>query len=139
MWLSETAAAKGEDNVSFCEVGLVSVGGSEPSVVTDGEQRRALLFGSAAYIPRVGDEVLVIRDSEGTAYVLGRVLKGLPEDSVRGELLLSTGGGAHIRIKPNGKIELSGEISLSGTTRIDGQLLINGMPYVPELPVSGGE
>jgi len=139
MWLSEKTIGKTEKKENICSAGVISIGGAMPSAVADGEQRETVLLGGAAIIPNVGDEVLVIRDCEGKSYILGMPCKSFPENAVRGELILSAGNGALLRVKPDGKIELSGEISLKGTTRIDGVLLINGMPYVPAALTSGGE
>lgn len=133
MWIAKKTAQMG-DGDEGCSVGVVSVGGLRPAVVTDGEARGAELmaFGGSVYVPRAGDEVLLERTAQGEKIVLGRISSDCPEGVEAGELVISVpGSGGRIHIKRNGDIELSGRIVLTGRTDINGTLIINGVPYIP--------
>lgn len=137
MWLAEKTAAQRDEN-SECLVGVVTIGGERPSVLAEGELRSAeLLQTGAVRLPKIGDEVLLVRTVDGDCVVMGRVDGVLPEESEGGEIVLC-GGESSVRITKDGKILLNGEIELRGTVGINGTLLINGQPYVPpESPDAG--
>lgn len=135
MWIAKKTAQIGV-GAGGSDIGVVSVGGLRPAVVTDGEVRGAqlLAMGGALYVPKVGDEVLLERTNQEEKLVIGRVASESPEGVEAGELVICLPkGGGRIHIKNGGEIEISGEITLKGTTNVEGTLLINGAPYVPPL------
>lgn len=130
MWLAEKSAGRSEARgESF--VGVVTIGGERPSVLAEGELRSAeLLESGAVRLPKIGDEVLLVKTADGDCVALGRVGGALPAGAENGEIVLS-GGNSSLMVKNDGKIVLSGDIELTGTISIDGTLLINGQAYVP--------
>ena len=136
MWISERAAQSGKFENYDIALGQVSLGGAKPGVEVNGEQRSARLVSSGAvYVPEVEDEVLILKDSEGESFVLGKIQGGSSAEVLGGELLISLGKGSCIRLKKNGDLELSGEVFIKGKTYIDGELYINGMAYEQPLPL----
>lgn len=133
MWIGKKTAQIGPEDRGPA-VGVVSLGGARPGVVTDGEVRNARLLtaGGGMYVPRAGDQVLMERSGDGESVVLG-LLAEAPEGVEPGEIFISTGGGGWIHIKNDGGVALSGRISLTGTTEVLGTLLINGAPYIPSV------
>ena len=129
MWISERAAQSGRFENYDIALGNVSLGGIKPGVEVNGEQRSARLVpAGAVYVPEAGDEVLVLKDSEGESFVLGKI-QGASSEAAGGELLISLGKGSRIRLKKNGDLELSGKVFIKGTTHIDGELYINGVNW----------
>ena len=127
MWISERTAQSGKFEASDIAVGIVSIGGARPSVEVDGEQRSARLASSGVfYVPAAGDEVLVLKDSEGESFVLGKASENALSGTEQGEVLINAGKKSLIRLRRDGTLELSGDIFISGTTHIDGELFING-------------
>ncbi|NLV86272.1 MAG: hypothetical protein GX025_03505 [Clostridiales bacterium] len=135
MWISERAAQSGKFENYDIALGNVSHGGMKLGVEVNGEQRSArLVSAGAVYVPEVEDEVLVLKDSEGESFVLGKVQETASSEVLGGELLISLGKGSFIRLKKNGDLELFGEVFLKGTTHIDGKLYINGVNWGPPSP-----
>ena len=132
MWIGKKTAQIGPEPQGPA-VGVVSLGGASPGVVTDGETRntRLLTAGGAVYVPKAGDQVLMERTGDGDSVVLGLLSQEAPEGVGPGEIFISAGSGGWIHIKSDGGIALSGRLSLTGTTEIQGTLLINGIPYIP--------
>lgn len=136
MWLAEKTAAKDTDR-GECLVGVVTIGGERPSVLCEGELRSAeLLQGGAVRLPKTGDELLLVRTSDGDCVAVGRVGGALPDGAENGEIVM-TNGASSLIVKSTGEIVLSGDISLNGSVKIDGTLLINGEAYVPPSPAAG--
>lgn len=139
MWISQKTSEIQDASSYGSHVGLVSVGGKKPAVVTDGESRTAEIAcpGGVLYVPKVGDEVLLERTCDEERIVMGTVPASLPGGVSEGEIYISTGGGSAIHIRRNGDIEisgrvkLSGNIEISGATDIKGSLMINGQACKP--------
>lgn len=142
MWISDKAVKK-DHNEDMCTVGCVSIGGMEPSVLTDGELRNAEFVGDGAVrIPKIGDEVLVVHTAYGDTLVVGSVKKKSPKGLCYGEIYISSDKGGSIVLRNDGEIKLSGDVviegslKVSGRTEILGELIINGQPYIPN---TGGD
>lgn len=131
MWLAKKTSEIDDLHSFGSQVGVVSVGGRNPAVVSDGETRNAEIVsaGGVVYIPRVGDEVLLERTRDDERIIIGRLTSGVPEGLSEGEIYISTSGGGVIHIKNNGAIEISGTVCLTGRTEINGVLMINGASY----------
>lgn len=97
------------------EVSLSGPGG--PAIVGACEHRRVPLFGPGGYrwLPREGEQALLL-PLEGEPVCLG--VAGETGGLEPGEVVISSGGGAEIRLKNNGEIHLNGLIVTP-----DGQLL----------------
>ena len=129
MWISEKMQ---ERNSDFCgaAVGIVTVGGAKPSVLVEGEIRNAEFTASGAVrLPKTGDEVLLIRCSDGESVAVGKICGTPPAEIENGEVYITNKGGGLIRLKNNGEIELVGTVIIRGTAKIEGDLLINGEEY----------
>jgi len=122
MWLSrELAAQRGREGVS-AQAGTVTVDGESAAVYARGEQRSAAVVSpqGIAWRPAGGEPVVLLKggEQEEAAYVLG--IPGGGEVQVEaGELCLYSRGGAQIRLKNNGRVEITGDV------------FINGSKYVP--------
>ena len=131
MWLSEKKGAR-EQDVDSTAVGIVTVGGAQPSVLVEGEIRNAdLLCCGAVRLPKAGDEVVLLRSGDGESVAIGKVGVTPPAGVENGEVYITTGSGGVIRLKNSGEIELTGTVALKGTVNIEGRLIINGVPYSP--------
>ena len=131
MWLSEKRDGR-DAGCGSAAVGIVTIGGAKPSVLVEGEVRAADVVSlGSAWLPKAGDEVLLIRSPDGENIVIGKVGAEPPTEAENGEVYITTGNGGLIRLKNNGDIELSGTVIISGTTKIEGELLINGTAYEP--------
>lgn len=121
MWIARKTSEIREADDFASRVGVVSVGGGTPAVVTEGELRSVELIktGGAVYLPRAGEEVLLERTGDNEQIVLGVLEKPLPSGVAAGEIYISNGSGALVHIKNDGSVH------------IRGNLMINGMPYVP--------
>lgn len=132
MWLSEKKDEKSR-GAGEAAVGIVTIGGAKPSVLTEGEVRNAdLACSGAVTLPKAGDEVLIIRTAGGDSIVAGKLAGTPPEGTENGEVYITNGSGGTIRLKSNGDIELAGTVIISGTAKIEGELLINGTSYPQE-------
>lgn len=132
MWLSEKRAGNNKENGGESCVGVVTIGGVNPSVLTDGELRNAeIVCSGAVRIPKTGDEMLVIKSPDGEVVAVGKTGVKAPEEVQNGEVYITTEGGGLILLKNNGEIKLSGNVIITGTTKIEGTLLINGVPCRP--------
>lgn len=117
MWLSQKLRERKEDGAG--ELGVVSIAGSAPAVLSRGEERAlpVLAPGGYRWRPRSGETVLVVRGGAlgEERYLVGCVQQG---DAEPGEVCLESDG-ASIRLCADGRIELTG------------RLYINGAAYVP--------
>jgi len=131
MWLSEK---KDGQNTGSCSaaVGIVTIGGVKPSVLVEGEVRNAdMISCGAGLVPKAGDEVLLIRNSDGESIAVGKVGAVPPLETENGEVYITNRSGGVIRLNNSGEIELSGTIIIRGLAQIEGQLLINGTDISP--------
>lgn len=103
------------------DTGTVSVGGASPVVCLGAESVRALLLsvGGAVRIPAEGEEMAVLRLSDGTALALGAPVYTVQEGLQNGDVYIGAGT-SYIKICKTGGIEISGEV------RINGSLVLNG-------------
>lgn len=125
LWLGEKTAGSA-DKISCCRVGEVACGGARPMIVTEGEAGEGRIFGlGTIYVPKAGDEVLVIDTAEGQHVVLGAAGLTLSETEEKGSVVITNGGDGVIRIKSNGTVEISGNVDITGN------LTINGETYSP--------
>ena len=110
-WLSKRAAQLREEASAPSE-GIVSIGGGEPAVVTDGELRQTELVLPGGYFwkPGASDTVLVLR---GTRDCIAGQIKRAPADLQPGEVRIASGG-ASIVLRNDGKIELIGSVFVNG-------------------------
>lgn len=109
MWLSEKMATR-ETPVSGAEEGVISVGGTSPAVVTDGEKRHTAVISPGGYFWNPGVEEKVAVFGGDDCYILGRLQQG---DLLPGEIRICTGG-ASVRLLPNGDVHIDGTIYLNG-------------------------
>lgn len=126
MWLSEKSGVRDSD-FSGAAVGVVTIGGIRPSVLVEGEVRNAdVVCAGAVRMPKIGDEVLLIRSPDGENIAVGKIGGTLPAEIENGEVYITNGSGGAIRLKNSGEIELSGTVIIKGTAKIEGGLLVNG-------------
>lgn len=106
MWLSRKMAADNSGEIGVG--GVVSVGGENPAVVTDGESRTLEIIapGGYAWRPDVNQRVLLWQGN-----VMGAVQSA--EKLAPGELLLYSKG-ASIRLGNDGSIHLTGNVFING-------------------------
>ncbi len=130
MWLAKKAAGRVPAQNGGCSIGMVTIGGAKPSVFTEGEIRNAEIASMGCMsLPKIGDEVLVFRSSEGDNIVAGRLGQEIPKGAAEGEVYITTANGK-IQIKKTGEIIIEGvKLLLKGSTEIVGPLVINGMAY----------
>ena len=110
-WLSKRAAQMREEAAAPSE-GIVSIGGGEPAVVTDGELRQTELVLPGGYFwkPGANDTVLVLR---GTRDCIAGQIKSAPGDLRPGEVRIAAGS-ASIVFRNDGRIELCGSVYVNG-------------------------
>ncbi len=122
MWLSKQT--KKSNPTSEADLGVTTIAGSQVGVLTKGEVRELPVFGPGGYIwqPANGDAVLVIKGGPGgeESCVAGKA-QAAAEDLQPGEVCLYAPGGASIRLRSDGSVELKGRV------RITGDLMINGL------------
>ncbi|MEG2118840.1 MAG: hypothetical protein RRY53_00690 [Pseudoflavonifractor sp.] len=106
-------------------VGEATLGGDPAGVWLDAERRALAVYAPGGYhwLPAVGQEVLVVgSDGDGEVPCIAGA-RSAGGDMVPGEVLISAGtGGACIRLKNDGSLELNGRLRINGTDYI---------PYVP--------
>ena len=121
MWLSKQT--KKSNPTSEADLGVTTISGSQVGVLTKGEVRALPVFGPGGYIwqPANGDSVLVIKGGPGgeESCVAGKAQAGT-EGLQPGEVCLHAPGGAAIRLRNDGSVELQGRVLVTG------QLVING-------------
>ena len=120
MWLSKRIV---QETPEFepATLGTVSIGGEDAAVVTDGEKRNARVISPGGYCwqPSASDSVLVIKGNE--LYVPGVLQSGGALQP--GEVLIYSGG-ASIRLKNSGEIELNGRLEISGEAFVNGRRVL---------------
>lgn len=134
MWISRKTSEINDGSIYGGQIGVVSVGGRSPAVLTDGETRTAqLLDNGILYVPKLGDEVLLEKTRDGETVVVGKLSGSVPAGVSDGEICLEARKGSSIHIKNDGSIVISGDIVLTGNTQINGDLKINGLPLPLDL------
>lgn len=111
MWLSKQAAQQARQTPAV-DVGVVSIAGTSPAVITDGETRNLAVFGPGGYAwrPSAGDQVLVLK-AGATDAVAG--VKLTQAALLPGEIRISTGA-ASLRLLPDGTVALTGSVTVNG-------------------------
>lgn len=121
MWLGQKLRGQKEE-AGAGELGIVTIEGEAPAVLSRAEERALPVLAPGGYCwrPCSGETVLVLKGGALGAerYLAGRVQQETDELQP-GEVCI-TSGGASIRLRADGRIELRGE------------LLINGVAYAPE-------
>lgn len=132
MWLSKMSAHALSEPTSAADMGVVTIGGAQPGVQTDGERRNLPVCGPGGYrwTPRKGAEVLVIKTGEGEHLVVGETGDSQPEE------ICLRASGAEIRLKNGtvsvtGNLQVSGNLLVSGSADVRGALYVAGLPYKP--------
>lgn len=131
MWLSERAASSAADSEPAAELGRVSIGGADASVVTGGESRglKSLSFGGYTWRPSVGQNVLVIKCGDEGEVLAGVVQNGSgPAGMKNGEVYINCGG-TFVYIKQNGSIELNGRVDVNGSLYLNG-VQVTPVPFI---------
>lgn len=121
MWLTEKTALKGTK--SEAEVGTVTIGGINPGVMTDREERDISVYTNGGYTwrPKAGDRVLVIKCGDGTSAVVGKQQEN--EDGIEsGEVYIKSEGAA-VKIKNSGEIEIYGRVNILGGLIVNGNAI----------------
>ncbi len=121
MWLSRQTAPFRRS--AAADRGVVTIGGGTPAVYSGVERRGLPVYGPGGYYwrPARGDSVLILKTgAEGEApCVLGREMDaGAAVEA--GEILITNGSGASIRLGADGSLYLTGV------------LYLNGEPFPPE-------
>lgn len=121
MWLAKQAALSDRERQGAVTTGEVTISGGSPGAKADGELRGLELAAPEGvyWKPRAGQQMLLLHADDGSELAAGVLGQAAPADLAPGELLLTSAGGAVLRLKNDGSI------------RITGALYINGMPYVP--------
>ncbi len=113
MWLSKKAAETARPE-RVADVGVVSIGASQPAVVTDGETRGLAVFAPGGYCwrPAAGEQVLVLK--AGAADVVAGVRMMAADALAPGDVLIFAPGGASIRLGADGTLALTGVVTVNG-------------------------
>lgn len=127
MWMGERSAGVRQSYESSVDRGVVTQNQETTGVYLEGERREISVYapGGYAWVPSIGQEVLVLKESLGEQQVVATPAKvaGLSA----GDVAIYTEGG--------GKIVLSGNrVAISGTVEINGQSLED---YIRQV-MSGG-
>lgn len=120
MWLAAKAARAEHKEEEAARLGAVTIGGSAPAAEC-GSERRALLVaspGGVAWLPRVGEEALLIRCG-GEEAVVGTVAAA-PAGLQPGEVCVYSAGGASILLKNDGRVLITGNVEVTGTLKVNG-------------------
>lgn len=96
------------------ELGQVTVSGEKTGVALAGERRNVTRCGPGGYhwAPARGDTVLVIKCGPEQAPCVAGQVDGA--DLEPGEVFLSVASGAGIRLKPDGRVQITGTVTVNG-------------------------
>lgn len=121
MWMGRQLSRTARETP--CDTGVVSAAGEKLCVVSDGEQRQLTVYGPGGYrwAPAAGQDVLVLKNGA----VIAALGDGAPEP---GTVELFTPGGALLRLKADGKLEIVGDLTLRGNLDVTGALTVGGIP-----------
>jgi hypothetical protein len=122
MWLAEKT--KKTPAGTDADFGVTTIAGERAGVVTRGENRELPLYGPGGYfwMPESGSAVLVIKGGPGgeETCAAGTKMPPAPPDMRPGEVLIRSAGGAEIRLKNDGGLELRGRVSIVGGLTVNG-------------------
>lgn len=116
MWIAKKVMQSTQIPLT-AEQGTVTIGGETAGVLAGSETRGITLVqpGGFAWRPKSGDGVLVLKNGDGTAYLLGAIGVSPELDSEMGDgdvCLFSDG--ASICLHTDGKIDICGEVYING-------------------------
>jgi len=143
MWLSKKLSIyrTAEQEGAAADMGITTIGGTNASVETRGEQRNLEVFAPRGIIwqPQQGDTVLVIKGGIGCqehCIVAAETVSKGPDTLTPGELyLFSDGASLYLRndgsILITGDLYVEGKVQIKGNVDIFGTLRVNGEPYKP--------
>lgn len=122
MWLSKQI--RRERPESEADLGVTTISADRSGVLSKGEVRDLPIYGPGGYFwrPGNGESVLVIKGGPGgeESCIAGAAQA---ESGIEpGEILIRSAGGASLRLRNNGSIEVKGTLSVTGS------LMINGKP-----------
>ena len=102
----------------------MTIGGAVAGIVTDAERRGVPVFSPGGYFwkPTAGDSMLVIKCGSGEVCAVGNEISVYPENVQEGEICIMSKGGAELRLRNDGTIEIAGVLNVKGG------LMINGNP-----------
>lgn len=126
MWLARQVSLADREFTADITSGRVSIAGGTPAVELIGEQRELELASPGGYFwkPQAEQQALVLRMDDGGRLAAG-ILSEAPADLAPGEICLSSAGGAEIRLRNDGSVQITGT------------LYINGKVYPPETLTAG--
>ena len=132
MWLSKRTTQRPTDDGTI--VGEVTIGGERAGVYMGGERRDLMVCAPGGYfwMPKVGDETLVIQCVDGMKLCAGLPMEKAPEGMEAGEVTIRSAGDAVLWLKNDGSmevrgdVELTGNVQISGTVNVTGGLIVNG-------------
>lgn len=127
MWISKQL--KPFVPTADADLGVTTIAGDKPGVVTRGEVRALPVYGPGGYVwlPQSGSAVLVIKGGPGgeEQCVTGTKQIQTPTDMKPGEVYLYGPSENSIYLRDDGSLVLKGSIF------IEGDFFINGIPYRP--------
>lgn len=116
MWIARRTRA--EARSVGAESGTVTIGGGAAGVMSRGELREVPTAapGGYAWRPRCGERVLVVRgDTEETCWVAGSLDGETVQETLSdGEVCIYSTGGASIRLRSDGRVEITGTVYVNG-------------------------
>ena len=120
MWLARQAARAERTDDGAARLCAVTIGGEEPAAVWGGERRGLTVVapGGVAWLPRSGDEALLIRCGDEDA--VAGVAVAAPPGMQPGEVCVFSAGGASVLLCNDGKVKITGSVEISGTLRLNG-------------------
>ena len=130
MWLSKRTTQRPTDDGTI--VGEVTISGERAGVYMGGERRDLPVCGPGGYfwLPKVGDEILVIQCVDGMKICTGLPMREVPEGMEAGEVYIQPDGDVAIWLKNDGTMEVRGDVALTGDVRVEGQIEITGTVHV---------
>lgn len=110
MWLAERKRAGKTDGAM---TGYTTLESEAAGVYLDGERREVSVFTPGGYCwrPMLGQELLVVKGPDGPCAVGGRRSGEVGPGEV---LIFAAKGGAAIRLKNDGSLELTGRVTVNG-------------------------
>lgn len=139
MWLSQKASSAVNEADTGQGIGQVTIGGEQPGVLTDCENRYLSVASPGGYVwrPKAGQQVLVMKCPDGTNVAAGAVEQSPATELENGEVCIMSDGGAWIAVKNDGSVQVTGsltvdgDLSVAGTVSVNGSLYVNGERYRP--------
>ena len=126
MWLSKRTTQRPTDDGTL--VGEVTIGGDHPGVYMGGERRNLPVCAPGGYfwMPKVGDETLVIKCVDGMKVCTGLPMEKAPDGMEAGEVTIRSDGDTVLWLKNDGTMEVRGDVELTGDVQVEGDIQITG-------------